>query len=64
MSKAYHIIPKRFEAVIGAKAASTKYWAMNTYVYAIYLFFHFVFVLNLQRFQTNFFHVDIMGYCL
>ncbi len=41
MIKACHIKQKRFEAVIGAKGASTKYWAkaVNTYVHVILFLF-------------------------
>ncbi len=35
--------------------------AVNTYVGYIRLFHFFI---NLQRFQANFFHIVIIGYCL
>ncbi len=56
--------PKRFEVVICAKGASTKYWAkaVNTYVHVIFFLLLLLFFLNLQRFQTNLFCVVIMGY--
>jgi len=54
---------KRLEAVIAAKGASTKYRAkaVNTYVM---LYFCFLFLINLQKFQANFFHFVIMGCCV
>jgi len=49
----------KIEAAIGAKGASTKYWAkaVNTHTCDFYLFIY----KTLQRFQTNFFHFFILG---
>ena len=55
--------PRRLEAVIAAKGASTKYWVkgLNTYVKGIFQLFIFP---NLLTFLNTCFCFVIMGYCV
>lgn len=53
---------KRRKTVTAAKDASTYYCvkAVNTYVHVFFLFF-FIFLINFDDFEANFFHFVIMG---